>query len=209
MFFIVWRQAFPLLPEKIQLKNMSGLYTAPEAFIIKKCIEGDRKSQKKLYDLYFAKMRSSCFRFTKNPLDVEDILQDGFVKLFRNLHTYRGEGPLEGWIRRIFVNVAIEHLKRKKLKTVELSGLENHVVEKNITVLDILYEKDLLKMSQTISNGYRTVFKLYAIDGYTHKEIGDKLGIAESTSKSQYTRAKVKLQQLVGENGRQTAFFVQ
>ncbi|MGI8635529.1 MAG: RNA polymerase sigma factor [Segetibacter sp.] len=145
-------------------------------------------------------MRYSCFHFTRNPLDVEDLLQEGFVKLFRNLHSYRCEGSFEGWIRRIFVNVAIEHIKRKKLKTIELAGLEDLVAENNITVLDILYETDLLKISGTISNGYRTVFKLYAIEGYTHKEIGNKLGIAESTSKSQYTRAKVKLKQLVGEN---------
>ena len=173
-----------------------------EPLIIKKCIEGDKKSQKKLYDLYFAKMRATCFRFTKNPLDVEDILQDGFIKLYRNLHTFRGEGPFEGWIRRIFINAAIEHIKRRKLKTIEVSGLENVVVENNITVLDILYEKDLLKISGTISKGYRTVFKLYAIEGYTHKEISDRLGIAESTSKSQYTRAKVKLQNLVAQNER-------
>lgn len=171
--------------------------TFNEKSVIQKCIEGDRVSEKCLYNLYFSKMRFTCSRFAKNPLDIEDILQDGFVKLFKNLHNYRHEGSFEGWVRRIFINVAIEHFKRKKISLIELEGLENIVSEKNATILDILYEKDLLQITGTISNGYKTVFSLYAIEGYNHREIGERLGITESTSKSQYTRAKVKLKNIV------------
>lgn len=176
---------------------MNKTCTSNETSMIQKCISGDRVSEKHLYNLYFSKMRFTCLRFTKNPLDIEDILQDGFVKLFNNLHKFRGEGSFEGWVRKIFVNVAIEHFKRKKLEVVELTGLENFVVEKNATILDMLYEKDLLQITSSISKGYKTVFKLYAVEGYNHREIGERLGIAESTSKSQYTRAKVKLKDLV------------
>lgn len=173
--------------------------TSTESVIIKKCIEGDRISEKSLYNLYFTKMRYTCLRFTTNALDIEDILQDGFIKLFNNLHKFRHEGSFEGWVRRIFVNVAIEHFKRKKFSVVELAGLENFVVERNASTLDMLYEKDLLHITSTISKGYKTVFRLYAVEGYNHKEIGERLGIAESTSKSQYTRAKVKLKNIVAK----------
>ncbi len=172
--------------------------TPTESLLVKRCIEGDRISQKYLYNLYLAKMRYNCYRFTKNQLDIEDILQDGFLKLFNNLHNFRGEGSFEGWVRRIFVNVAIEHLKRKKLNVIELEGWENSLMEKTANGLDALYEKDLLNITSTMSNGYKTVFKLYAVEGYNHKEIGEKLGITESTSKSQYTRAKVKLKYIMG-----------
>jgi RNA polymerase sigma factor (sigma-70 family) len=176
---------------------MSITSTPTEFFLIKECIDGDRKSQKQLYDLYSGKMYYICLRYAKNPMDAEDILQDGFVKLFNNLYKFRGEGSFEGWVRRIFVNTAIEHLRRKHLTIAEVEGLENSVVARDCNGLDSLYEKDLNAITGSLSQGYRTVFHLYAVEGYSHKEIGQKLGITESTSKSQFSRAKALLRNML------------
>jgi len=171
--------------------------TFSEAQLIESCISGDRKSQKQLYDLYAPKMFAICLRYAKNQMDAEDVLQDGFVKLYNNLHRFRGEGSFDGWVRRIFVNTAIEHLRRKNLNTTGGDGLENTVVDRHKNALDNLYEKDLIKTSNTLSEGYRTVFNLYAVEGYSHKEIASQLGITESTSKSQFSRAKALLRTII------------
>lgn len=181
---------------------MTKDFIMSESLIIKNCISGDRKSQKMLYDKYIVMMRYTCLRFTKNEADLEDILQDGFARLFINLHKFRGEGSFEGWVRRIFINISIEYIKRKRITVVELEGLEDFLVAKHFDVLERLYEKDLLKVSHTISPGCKTVFNLYAVGGFTHQEIGKKLGIKESTSKSQYTRAKVKLRDIIQSRAR-------
>src|SRR5215210_9476012 len=99
--------------------------THSESLLIEGCINGSRKSQKQLYDLFSAKMYAICLRYAKNQMDAEDILQDAFVKLFNNLYKFRGEGSFEGWVRRIFVNTAIEHLRRNNIKTTDGEGLEN------------------------------------------------------------------------------------
>ena len=164
-----------------------------EKSLIESCISGSRKSQKELYDIFSSKMYAICLRYAKNQMDAEDILQDAFVKLFTNLYKFRGEGSFEGWVRRIFVNTAIEHLRRNNIKFSESDGLENTLSDKHTNALDCLYEKDLMKTSMKLSEGYRTVFHLYAVEGYSHKEIAKKLGITESTSKSQFSRAKAIL----------------
>lgn len=168
-----------------------------ESQLVENCIKGERASQKALYEMYSAKMFSICLKYSKNQMDAEDILQEGFVKLFNNLARFRGEGSFEGWVRRIFVNTAIEHIRRKKLNTSVGEGMENLIADKHHNALDNLYEKDIIKTSQTLSDGYRTVFNLYAIDGYSHKEIASKLGITESTSKSQFSRAKAILRNMI------------
>ncbi|MBX2930410.1 MAG: sigma-70 family RNA polymerase sigma factor [Chitinophagaceae bacterium] len=165
---------------------------------IQNCIAGCRKSQKELYDAYSSKMFVVCLRYTKNQADAEDVLQDGFVKLFRNLDKYRGEGSFEGWIRRIFVNTAIEHIRKNKNNTNDISDMiENTIKDNYSNALDNLFEKDLHKITSTLSDGYKTVFNMYAIEGYSHKEIANFLGITESTSKSQFSRAKAILRTLL------------
>jgi RNA polymerase sigma-70 factor (ECF subfamily) len=164
--------------------------------LIENCIKGNRKSQRELYDIYAPKMYSLCLRYTKNQMDAEDILQEGFVKLYLNLHRFRGEGSFEGWVRRIFVNTAIEHIRKKNLVTNDGDGLE-YICDKYKTPLDCLYEKDLIKSTNSLSQGYRTVFTMYAVDGFSHKEIAQELGITESTSKSQFSRAKALLRNLL------------
>ena len=117
--------------------------------------------------MFSGKMYSICLRYCKNQMDAEDILQEGFVKLFNNLDRFRGEGSFEGWVRRIFVNTAIEHIRRKSLNTTVNEGLENLVPDVQKSGLDNLYEKDLINSSMTLSTGYRTVFNLYAVEGYS------------------------------------------
>jgi RNA polymerase sigma-70 factor (ECF subfamily) len=173
--------------------------TQTEASLIESCINGDRKSQKKLYELYSPKLFLICLKYTKNQMDAEDVLQDGFVKLFTNLHKFKGEGSFEGWMRRIFVNTAIEQLRRKKFETKDCDSFGNIILDKEPTALDILYKKDLIKSSQNLSKGYRTVFDLYAVQGFSHQQIASKLGITESTSKSQFSRAKALLRNAVQE----------
>jgi RNA polymerase sigma factor (sigma-70 family) len=168
-----------------------------ERNLIQNCINGDRKSQKQLYEFYASRMFAICLNYSKNLPDAEDVLQDGFIKLFNNLHKFRYDGSFDGWVRRIFVNTSIEHLRRKRFPASDLDGLENKIKDKHITSLDALYEKDLMKVTSRLSTGYKTVFHLYAVEGYSHAEIGKKLGIAESTSKSQYARAKAVLRQVI------------
>ncbi len=168
-----------------------------EKSLIENCINGNRKSQKELYDLFSAKMYAICLRYAKNQMDAEDILQDAFVKLFNNLYKFRGEGSFEGWVRRIFVNTAIEQLRRNNVKFSDSEGLENTITDKQESALDNLYKKDLIETAMKLSEGYRTVFTLYAVEGYSHKEIAKKLGITESTSKSQFSRAKAILRDVL------------
>lgn len=175
---------------------MNITFTLTENRIIENCIGGDRKSQKDLYNIYSPKMFAVCLRYAKNQMDAEDILQEGFVKLFNNLHRFRGEGSFEGWVRRIFVNTAIEHIRKKNLNT-SVNEAIDQVADRHRTALDSLYEKDLIKSTNTLSDGYRTVFKMYAVDGYSHKEIAQELGITESTSKSQFSRAKAILRNML------------
>src|SRR3954468_12237324 len=129
---------------------MNTNFTQTEASLIESCLMGDRKSQKALYELYAPKLFSVCLNYTKNQMDAEDVLQDGFVKLFTNLHKFKGEGSFEGWMRRIFVNTAIEHLRRKKLETRDCDFFENTILDKEPTALDNLYNKDLLKSSKNL-----------------------------------------------------------
>lgn len=183
---------------------MNGTFTLTENRLLENCIAGDRKSQKELYEMYSSKMFAVCLRYSKNQMDAEDILQDGFVKLFNNLHRFRGEGSFDGWVRRIFVNTAIEHIRRKNLSTTVGEGLENTIVDKHRNALDNLYEKDILATSKTLSDGYRTVFNLYAVEGFSHKEIASQLGITESTSKSQFSRAKAILRTMLQHHNRRS-----
>lgn len=176
---------------------MNNNFILSESHLIENCLSGDRKSQKAMYEHFSGKMFSICLRYSKNQMDAEDILQDGFVKLFNNLNRFRGEGSFEGWVRRIFVNTAIEHIRRKNINTSVGEGLENSVADKRQNALDNLYEKDILKTTKTLSDGYRTVFNLYAVEGYSHKEIASQLGITESTSKSQFSRAKALLRTMM------------
>ncbi len=179
-----------------------------ESHLIENCLKGERKSQKALYDMYSPKMYSICLRYCKNQMDAEDVLQEAFIKLFNNLNRFRGDGSFDGWVRRIFVNTAIEHIRRKSLSTAMGEGLENSVIDCQKNGLDNLYEKDIINSSMSLSVGYRTVFNMYAIEGFSHKEIAKQLGITESTSKSQFSRAKAILRNVIEGKSPKTNFAV-
>lgn len=142
-------------------------------------------------------MYAVCLRYAGNAEDAQDILQDGFIKIYKNLTRFRGEGSFEGWIRRIFVNTSIEHLRRKTFLKPIAEKEENIIPYKEKNVLDNLGEKDIMQLISELSPGYRAVFNMYVVEGYTHKEIGDILGISEGTSKSQLARARMILQDQV------------
>lgn len=168
-----------------------------ESDLIQGCLGGDRRMQEELYRRFSPRMYGVCLRYAGYAEEAEDILQEGFIKVFKKLGSFRGDGSFEGWIRRIFVNTAIEHFRRKTYLQPITEQHESTVEGKYLSVLDNLAEKDVMKLIQELSPGYRTVFNLYVVEGYTHKEIGDMLGISEGTSKSQLSRAKVILQDMV------------
>jgi len=156
--------------------------------------------QEELYNRFSGKMYAVCLRYSSNSDDAQDLLQDGFIKVYRNLNRVRAEESFEGWIRRVFVNSSIEHFRKKSLLITNVSEKEEKLVENNdLSALDNLAEKDIIKLIQELSPGYRTVFNLYVVEGYSHKEIGEKLGISEGTSKSQLARARNILQKKVSQ----------
>ena len=178
---------------------MNGLSNqmSSESDLIEGCIREDRKMQYELYERFSPKMYGVCLRYAANAEEAEDILQEGFIKVFKKISSFRGEGSFEGWIRRIFVNTAIEQF-RKKSYLQPITEQEEHSIEgKYVSVLDNLAEKDIIRLIQQLSPGYRTVFNMYVVEGYTHKQIADALDISEGTSKSQLSRAKLILQDLV------------
>lgn len=172
--------------------------------LIRGCIAGDPRMQAALYRQFSPKMYGVCLRYASRSEDAQDILQEGFIKIFRNLEKFRGEGSFEGWMRRIFVNTAIEHYRKAGNLYPVTESQENQVPDREWTAFESLAAKDLVKLIQTLSPGYRTVFNLYVVEGYTHREIADMMGISEGTSKSQLARAKNILQQLIMKQDRKT-----
>lgn len=165
------------------------------------CAKGDRRYQQLLYNMFSAKMFAVCLRYANEYNSAQDLLQEGFIKVFRNIEKFRGEGSFEGWVRRIFVNTAIEHY-RKQVNMYALHDSESKAYEYyDENALETLKQEDIMRMIQKLSDGYRTVFNLYVIEGFSHKEIGDMMGISEGTSKSQLARARYLLQKMITDSG--------
>ena len=172
-------------------------HTISENDLLEGCLEGNRRMQEELYRRFSPRMYAVCLRYAGNAEEAEDILQEGFIKVFKKLNSFRREGSFEGWVRRVFVNTAIEHFRRKRYLMPVTEKEENTIEGKYLSVLDDLAARDIMALVQDLSPGYRTVFNLYVVEGYTHKEIADMMGISEGTSKSQLSRAKVILQDMV------------
>lgn len=165
--------------------------------LIKGSIDGNRHIQELLYKKFSGKMYGVCLRYAGNESDANDIMQDGFIKVFNNLEKFRGDGSFEGWIRRIIVNTSIEHFRRKK-KTFNITETqENYIEDTSLDALDVLATKDLMHIINELPPGYKMVFNMHIIEGYSHKEIADTLGITEGTSKSQLARAKGVLRKII------------
>jgi len=168
-----------------------------DADIIRGCIAGKARHQEALYRKYAPRMYAVCLRYARTAEAAADILQEGFVKVYRNLDRFRAEGSFEGWMRRIFVNTAIEHHRGRDLLTGTLTDREEQLDDGGWNAFDGLALEDLLRMIAALPDGYRTVFNLYVVEGYGHREIADMLGISEGTSKSQLARARKALQEMI------------
>ncbi len=165
-------------------------------------VKNNAAAQEAFYERFSPRMLGVCYRFAKNREDAEDMLQEGFIKIFTQLHQYRNEGSLEGWVRRIIVHTCINVLKKNKKfsDTVDLIYANEYYTKEDL-VPSIIQAKQIIECIRMLPLGYRTVLNLYAIEGYSHKEIGEILEIGESSSRSQYTRAKAMLEGiLVGRN---------
>lgn len=166
--------------------------------IIKGCKAGKHKSQRCLYERYSKKMLGVCLRYCHSKEDAEDVLQEGFIKVFSNIDTFKEEGSFEGWIRRIMINTALNNYQSnlKRYYQADISE-ELEIVADNPDAFARLSATELLTLVQSMPLGYRMVFNMFAIEGYSHKEIGDMLDISENTSKSQLSRARVYLQKKI------------
>jgi RNA polymerase sigma factor (sigma-70 family) len=162
--------------------------------LVKDCLKGKAAAQKELYHLFAGPMLGICYRYTKSIADAEDVLQEGFVKVFKNLTQYKFEGELGGWIRKIMVNTAINYLKKHSRYQTELLFTDDqlHAVGKDDPEVR-MSAKELSELIRQLPTGYQTIFNLHAVEGYTHVEIGEILGIHEGTSRSQYARARALL----------------
>ena len=164
--------------------------------MIEGCISGNPRAQKQLYDKFSGKMMGVCLRYCSNTDEAEDALQEGFVKVFTKISEFKRDGSFEGWIRRIMVNTALDLLRKNKKHTFNASIDDVNVhLSDGETALNQLAAEDLLMLLSKLPTGYRVVFNMFAIEGFSHKEIAEHLGVTESTSKSQYSRARAFLKE--------------
>lgn len=170
-----------------------------EQLLIDGCMRGESWARKELYENYAPAMMSVCMRYVSDRETARDLLQDGFVKIFTKIHTYSGTGVFGGWVRRIFVTTALEYLRSSDHQR-QIAGLDAYddcLEDINYSVLDQLSADELLACIAQLPSGYRTVFNLYAIEGYSHAEIAEMLHVQEVTSRSQFIRARNALQKSV------------
>jgi len=174
------------------------MYTDKE--LIERCLENDPRAQEFLYKRFSRRMYGVCLRFARNTLEADDILQEGFIKVFTFLKDFRQDGSLEGWIRRTIVNTAINyyHSKENEWKETSIDKAESFQSVSE-DVLDKISTNDLLDIIRELPEGYRMVFNLYIIEGYNHQEIAEMLHISENTSKSQLSRARMALQEQLAQ----------
>jgi RNA polymerase sigma factor (sigma-70 family) len=170
-----------------------------EQELVQGCIDNNRLCQRKLYELYAGKMLVVCHRYAHTTAEAEDILQEAFMKIFEKMYTFRQESPLAAWIKRIVINMALNHIRSQHIweGSDTLEQMSDYYPSEVQHLADFHFQ-ELIGMIRTLPQGCQAVFNLYAIEGYQHNEIAKLLGISEGTSKSQYSRAKMLLQQMIG-----------
>ncbi|TZF81295.1 RNA polymerase sigma factor [Pedobacter sp. BS3] len=175
--------------------NLEHSFTIDD--LLEGCRQGNRKSQELLYKKLASKMLGVCMRYAKDSSEAEDMLQMGFVKVFKKLDDFKGDGSFEGWIRRIMVNTAIEVYRKNQrmLNVIPIDEVYNE--PQHVFDMNGLEVKDLLKCIQELAGGYRLVFNMYVMEGFSHKEIAERLGISEGASKSQLSRARAMLREKI------------
>lgn len=168
--------------------------------LIDKCLKGDQRAQRALFDKFSRKMMSVCMRYVNDREHAEDVLQDGFVKVFTHLNSFKREGSFEGWIRRTMVNTSLDYLRKQKNFNIDTDISEaEFLAGEDAKVLSGMRVEELMNLIKDMPPGYRTVFNMYAIEGYSHQEIADELGVTESTSKTQYRKARTYLMNIIVE----------
>jgi len=166
--------------------------------LIEECRKGNRKAQFRLYEQYSKAMYNLAHRILNNREDAEDILQEAFVECFRNLDTFRFESTFGAWLKKIIINKCLNHIKKKKIDLTLCETLPSTTAEDEE---EIIYDTGrIFKGIELLPDGYRIILTLYLLEGYDHSEISQILGISESTSKSQYSRAKEKLRSILSKN---------
>lgn len=171
--------------------------------IINGCRRSEPKAQRALYDLYAPKLKGICFRYSKGSFDAEDIFQEAFVKIFTKFSSYSGQGSLEGWLKRICINTAIDHFKKSQSEGVfhvSFDDLFPNIHGRSAGIIENISASDLMNMINKLPQGYKMVFNLYVVEGYSHKEIAKMLEISEGTSKSQLSKARNLLQKYLKQN---------
>jgi RNA polymerase sigma factor (sigma-70 family) len=168
--------------------------------LVEACLKGKSRAQKELYERFSYTMLGVCIRYSKNREEAEDILQEGFIKVFEKLGQYESFGPLGGWIRKVVLNTALEHCRKMKNKLpINFPVEELQIKDDDTSVIDSLALDDLVAKIQALPEGYRAVFNLYAIEGYNHNEIAELMDVTSGTSKSQYSKAKAMLRLMISQ----------
>lgn len=170
-----------------------------ERELVLSCIAGDRKSQEILYRKFASKMYGVCLGYSRSREEAQDILQDGFIKVFASLKKFEGSGSLEGWIRRIIVNTAVDYYRKNYNSPEKLNAQEEAFFSIDADAYSQLDNKEIIALVQKLPEGARIIFNLYAIEGYNHNEIAKMLNISTGTSKSQYSRARTLLQNMLSK----------
>ena len=175
------------------IKNILFMYSEQE--LVQACIRQERLAQRQLYTQFASKLLVTAMRYMKNKADAEDVLQDSFIKIYQKLNAFRFDCPLEAWLRKIVVNTALKALQNQPnwMQHTDSQLISNEIEQEDFTLSGFQFEQ-LMEIVQSLPDGCRTVFNLYAIEGYQHNEIAEMLGVSEGTSKSQYSRARTLLQ---------------
>ncbi len=169
-------------------------------YLIDACVNNERWAQKEIYESFYTQMLTICMRYANNKADAQDILHDGFIKVFRNITKFKKGSSLSAWIRRLMINTAIDYYRKNARKRTEPITEAFHLNAKEADAISKVSEKEILRTIQMLSPSYRIVFNLYVIEGYSHQEIGKILGIKESTSRSNLVKARSKLKELILKN---------
>ena len=169
--------------------------------LVDRCKKNDRKAQALLYEMYKSRLMGICMRYANDRSEADDIFQDSFIKIFKNIDTLNNPSALESWIKRIVINTAINHVNRKKYLD-DIAIYENQFENNELSkIIDAVGNEELVKLIEELPYGYRLVFNLYVIDGYSHKEIAEMLDISENTSKTQLFKAKARLKESLKKMG--------
>jgi len=182
---------------KLSITNSTVVDDISENEIFQGCLKGNIKYQKILFDRYSGKFMTVCLRYASDQMQAEDMLQEAFIRIFNHLNQFKSEGSFEGWMRRVVVNVCLKAIKNKRItfSTDEDAGIQ--IPDKSTDAPGHLSEDELLRLIKQLPNGYRIIFNLHVIEGYSHDEIGEMLNIKASTSRSQLVKARKMLQQQI------------